>query len=577
MSASDGTIGAATKILDNGPDTRRWTVVLVAEGYRAADQAKFAADCQQFVNQLVGTGPFDEMWRAINVYRLDVTSTDAGADDPATCPGGAGTTARTFFDATFCTGGVGRLLAGPVAPVQAAVTAKVSHWDQILVVVNTTKYGGSGGTTAFTSTHTAAGGWPVTAIHEIGHSAFHLADEYSFRAACTGETGRDHHPASEPSNANVTTDSAAATIKWRDLLDPAIPFPRVANPDCTKCDSATASTLPAGTVGAFEGANEYHCGAFRSEFTCMMRQHGRPFCQVCQRRILQSLAPRLFGGPETLRTTIDPGWTAVVPFELAGQPHYLRYSAVTGKMGIDRVRPAADGVDVVHSVNWTAGWTSLASFRLGGQPHLVLYKVADGSLKFERVKPTGAGTDNVHAATWQKGRTTFMPFELGGVPHLLAYKGGDGNVVFEKVKPTGAGTDNVFTGTFTPGRTAFVPFTLGGQPHYLSYNALSGAMTIERIRPGATGVDVLFSDTWSPGWTSFAPFQLASANYYLAYKALTGEMSIDRIRPSGRGVDTLFRDNWTAGWTSIVPFALGGIPRYLAYKAAGGDLSLDFY
>ena len=100
MSAADGTIIGATKIRDNGSDGKRWTVVLVAEGYRAADQPKFVADCQQFITFLVGTPPFDEMARGINAYRLDVTSVDAGADDPTTPPG-VGTTVRTFFDATF--------------------------------------------------------------------------------------------------------------------------------------------------------------------------------------------------------------------------------------------------------------------------------------------------------------------------------------------------------------------------------------------------------------------------------------------------------------------------------------------
>ena len=45
----------------------------------------------------------------------------------------------------------------------------------------------------------------------------------------------------------------------------------MSNPDCATVDSRP-SPVPAGTVGLFEGAHYYHCGAYRPEYSCKMRR-----------------------------------------------------------------------------------------------------------------------------------------------------------------------------------------------------------------------------------------------------------------------------------------------------------------
>ena len=147
MGTSDGTVVGATKILDHGSDTDRWTMVLVAEGYRSSELAQFHTDAQNFVNTLVATAPFNTLQAAINVYRLDVSSTDSGADDPTAC-GGSGATPATYFDARFCNSGIRRLLQVNDANVIGAVNANVVAWNMIMVLVNSTVYGGSGGSVA---------------------------------------------------------------------------------------------------------------------------------------------------------------------------------------------------------------------------------------------------------------------------------------------------------------------------------------------------------------------------------------------------------------------------------------------
>ena len=288
MRVNDGAIINATKILDNGADSARYNIVLVAEGYQAAQLGQFQTDAQNFVNVLRTTAPFDHLMAGINVHQLAVSSTDSGADDPTAC-GGSGASPRTFFDATFCAGGIRRLLVVDATRVVEAVNAHVPAWHVILVIVNSTTYGGSGGTVAVYSL--AAGALQI-ALHELGHSAFGLADEYEYYAGCGIDTDRNNHPAGEPGEPNVTLETNRDIIKWRDLILPATAMPTMSNPNCANCDGRP-STAPPGTVGAFEGAHYYHCGTYRPEYNCLMRALDQPFCAVCRRVIDDTLQPFL--------------------------------------------------------------------------------------------------------------------------------------------------------------------------------------------------------------------------------------------------------------------------------------------
>lgn len=288
MGSADGRIIGTTKIVDNGDAAERWNLVIVSEGYQESELSDFATDAQTFVDTFAVTPPFDELIRALNVYRMDVASTDSGADDPTTC-GGSGAAPATFFDASFCTNGIQRLLVVDNLAVFNAVNAEVPEWHMVMVIVNSTVYGGSGGQVAVFS---LAFGANEIALHEMGHTAFGLADEYEFYAGCGVDRDRDRHPPVEPIEPNVTIDADRATIKWRSLIDAATSVPTTSNPDCAQCDPRP-SPVPPETVGAFEGAHYYHCGAFRPAFDCRMRALNQPFCPVCQQRIRETLAPFL--------------------------------------------------------------------------------------------------------------------------------------------------------------------------------------------------------------------------------------------------------------------------------------------
>jgi len=234
MGTADGRVIGTTRIVDNGSPAERFNLVVVAEGYEdtVADMTQFANDAQQFINRLFATSPFNNLRNAFNVFRIDVGSTDQGADDPAAC-GGSGATRATYFDASFCNGNIRRLLQVNTVTVLNVVNAQVPEWHQILVIVNSTIWGGSGGSVGVTS---KAPGWEDIAIHEFGHAAFGLADEYEYWEGCGIDTDRNNHPNTEPTEPNVTIDTNRATIKWRDLIVATTPVPTTTNANCAQCD-----------------------------------------------------------------------------------------------------------------------------------------------------------------------------------------------------------------------------------------------------------------------------------------------------------------------------------------------------
>jgi len=284
MSAADGSVGALVKVVDHGPPTARWNLVILGDGYRASELQKFHTDVENFLDTMYRTPPYDELWCGINVYRVDVTSAESGADDPATCAGGTGATPRTFYDATFCSAWGGsnldRLLTVAAGRARADALAKLPQTHQVLVIVNSSKYGGSGGSIAVCSTEARAS---EIAIHEIGHSAYGLADEYEDGGTASG---------GEPAEPNVTINTNRATLKWRALVAAGTPIPSSCYGDCAAGCVAPPVAPAAGAIGTYEGGRYVHCGMYRPLLACYMRDYS-PFCGVCAGVIRQTLAPFL--------------------------------------------------------------------------------------------------------------------------------------------------------------------------------------------------------------------------------------------------------------------------------------------
>jgi len=270
-----------------GPSANRLDVVVLGDGYTAADQAAFTADAARVADDLLARTPFAEHRDLVNVVGVFVPSQQRGADQPppsvtcrdfAAAPGCCPETGtanpagfvETRYDATYCSFGIQRLLV-PADTGAIVADADAGHpgWEQVLLVVNDEEYGGSGGFVATTSTHEA--GTEVMA-HELGHSLLDLDDEYD--TFTPGYAPCSDKPSSQdgPCLANVTDVTDRTRLKWRRWVDPATPVP-------------TTGPQPPDVVGLFEGAHYSPTRWYRSCHDCLMRTLGQPFGPVAAEQL----------------------------------------------------------------------------------------------------------------------------------------------------------------------------------------------------------------------------------------------------------------------------------------------------
>lgn len=253
---------SATKIRDTGPDENRLTFVVVGDGYTAANltAGSFTTAATNLSNSFTGRSPWDIYFSATNIYRIDTESNEQGSDRE---DGENGTLKDTYYNSTFWTSGIERLLTvdntGRTRAFAAANSlVGVGKWDYVFVLVNSTKYGGAGGSICTSSVHPSA---PDVIIHEIGHTYAQLADEYS-----------DPYPGFPPgdSEPNVDFDSSGPGLKWLVWVDGSTPLP---TPDTSTYNN---------TVGAFVGARYLTTGIHRPWRNCLMRSLGVNFCPICK-------------------------------------------------------------------------------------------------------------------------------------------------------------------------------------------------------------------------------------------------------------------------------------------------------
>jgi IgA peptidase M64 len=71
-----------TDILRGGDPANRLDIALMGDGYTQAEPGKFAQDAQKLVHALRTKQPFSRYQGYINVHRIDVASSESGADSP---------------------------------------------------------------------------------------------------------------------------------------------------------------------------------------------------------------------------------------------------------------------------------------------------------------------------------------------------------------------------------------------------------------------------------------------------------------------------------------------------------------
>ncbi|MEM9552815.1 MAG: M64 family metallopeptidase [Acidobacteriota bacterium] len=285
-----------------GPRNNRLDVLFVAEGYSLSSDHWFQFDTDIFTDRFLGETPWDLYAPLMNFYRLFVPSEDNGADRPA-CddPDGDGmdnnTFVDTYFDATFCTSDIWRLLTVDNAKVLAAA-GDYPDWDEIIVVVQTPFRGGSGGSIATTS---LGPGFVIdddiagVMVHEFGHSFGDLADEYETAFPGFPMCSDTNASSSDDCEANVTNVTSRSSLKWNRWVASTTAIP------------TTFPLTDPSAAGLWEGARYQSNNMYRQCFSSKMRNTLSDFCDVDSEALILKLYQGGWGSPSAGVSLIEPG------------------------------------------------------------------------------------------------------------------------------------------------------------------------------------------------------------------------------------------------------------------------------
>ena len=235
-------------IIENGPRDKRINMVVLGDGFTAAQQGNFIADATTLVNYIFNKSPFNQYKNYFNVYAVKVISAESGVKHPGTAtdvtePVFPVSNPNNFLGTTFDVGVHRCVYSNNTNLVTNVLASNVPDFDVAFVLGNSPQYGGCGGTYAFLSNHPNA---TEIVVHELGHSFGKLADEYWF-------SGSGESP-------NKTQNSNPATIKWKNWVG-------------------------SENVGIFPYSESPTW--FRPHEDCEMRFLNREFCAVCRQQLIE--------------------------------------------------------------------------------------------------------------------------------------------------------------------------------------------------------------------------------------------------------------------------------------------------
>jgi hypothetical protein len=290
----------------HGDPRAKVDLLLLGDGYRAAERGKFQSDARRLIAVLFATSPFKERRADFNVWGLVPAARESGISRPSLGVHRANPVGTTYdffgserYVMTYDNKAFRRL-------------ASYAPYDVVEIVVNGRTYGGGGIYNLYSTVAADNAFAPYVFVHEFGHHFAALADEYytspvAYLPAATRE---------EPWEPNVTALLDPSALKWKDLVAPGTPLPTPWGKEAYETRSREAQARRAqlrkarrpesemealfaeerrqddlqfkdarGTVGAFEGAKYEARGYYRPEANCIMFTRTDYFCAVCRRAI----------------------------------------------------------------------------------------------------------------------------------------------------------------------------------------------------------------------------------------------------------------------------------------------------
>ena len=259
---------ATTKIYNGGDPHTSVDLSFIAEGYKADEMGKFRDDVKKMADYLFAEAPFSDYKDKFNIWAVEAVSQDSGTDIP-----GENIYVNTVLNSSFYTFDIDRYLTTQDIKDVNDYAAAVPH-DNIIVLINSTKYGGGGVYNYYSGTTTGHQLSPKVFIHEFGHGFAGLADEYYSSSVAYDE----FYPLNvEPWEPNITT-RVNFDSKWKKMLAKDTPVP---TPPEEKFFNVT---------GLFEGGGYSAKGIYRSEMDCRMKSNGpKGYCTVCRNAIKEMI------------------------------------------------------------------------------------------------------------------------------------------------------------------------------------------------------------------------------------------------------------------------------------------------
>lgn len=263
-------------------------VAIIAEGYNASEQEKFQNDARMACDYLFGHEPFKSHANKFNVVAVAAQSDDSGVSVPHD-KDWKSTATSSHYDMLYSNRYLMTTNMQDIYDLLAGVP-----FEHIIVLVNTSKYGGGGiynSVTVTTSDNESAR--PVL-VHEFGHAFAGLGDEYFYDDQYSSSYPSD----TEPWEPNLTT-LVDFKSKWADMLPQGTPVPtspitfKDYNPRSTMSfihlDKKKQHSL-IHSIGVYEGGGYQSKGVFRPAMECRMKiNEASDFCAVCTRAIIKMI------------------------------------------------------------------------------------------------------------------------------------------------------------------------------------------------------------------------------------------------------------------------------------------------
>jgi IgA Peptidase M64/Peptidase M64 N-terminus len=304
--------GALIELQKMGDPATKVDLLVLGDGYTAAERRKFEKDARRFMESVFSTSPFREHRSDFNVWGLCPPAEESGVSRPST-----GIYRRSPVGASYDTFGTERYVMTTENRTLRDI-ASFAPYEFIEILVNGQTYGGGG---IFNQYATVAidNLWAgYIGVHEFGHQFAALADEYYASAVAYLPPERK----TEPWEPNVTALLDPANLKWKDLVALGTPVPtpwdkdefdrfeqdiqrqrrelRAAGKPEAEMDelfrnerqrqnAMLGSEKYARKVGAFQGANYDVKAYYRPELDCIMFTRSKTFCAVCRRAIERAI------------------------------------------------------------------------------------------------------------------------------------------------------------------------------------------------------------------------------------------------------------------------------------------------